>query len=242
MKLLNPDFEYHFFDDADVDAFIREHFPQYRDVFNGFKYRIQQVDFFRYLAIYHFGGFYFDLDVLLFEGLEKLLRFGCVFPFERIGISAYFKKKYNMHWDIGNYAFAAKKRHPFLEKIIENCCRTQKDFGYVKSILKSMPAILRKENYALCTTGPLLVTKTYAENCQLHSEVKILMPEDICDRRNWNKFGEYGLHLMNGSWRPRGTNLYKLYKMVWKYVYRKTEKKTIEAAVQLKSQRPRGNS
>ncbi len=230
LKLLNPEFEYLFFDDAHVDTFVREKFPEFTDVFHAFGSRIQQMDFFRYLAVYHYGGFYFDLDVLLFEKLESLLRFACVFPFERIGISWYFKRRYKMHWDVGNYAFAAQSGHPFLEKIIENCCRAQKDPDSVRPILRSMPAIFRKNSSILCTTGPMLVTKTYAENPQLHSSIEILRPEDICDRRNWNKFGAYGLHLRNGSWRPRGSYVRKLYWMIWKYCLSKTEEKAIAAA------------
>src|SRR5215469_12232239 len=77
LRLLNPDFEYLFFDDASVEEFIDAEFPQYRPVFDSFPVRIQRYDFFRYLAVYHFGGFYFDTDVLLSSALEDLLEFGC---------------------------------------------------------------------------------------------------------------------------------------------------------------------
>src|SRR4029077_4569902 len=65
LKLLHPDWDYLFFDDSDVRRFIGEEYPQYRAVFDAFAYPIQRFDFFRYLAVFHFGGFYFDLDVLL---------------------------------------------------------------------------------------------------------------------------------------------------------------------------------
>src|SRR5438067_4421826 len=65
VRLLNPDFEYLFFDNARVEQFIGAEFPQYSSVFNSFKYPIQKYDFFRYLAVYRYGGFYFDTDVLL---------------------------------------------------------------------------------------------------------------------------------------------------------------------------------
>ena len=69
LKLLNPDFEYLFFDDGQVESFIDQHFPEYREVFNSFPFRIQRYDFFRYLAVYQFGGFYFDLDLFLASSL-----------------------------------------------------------------------------------------------------------------------------------------------------------------------------
>src|SRR4051812_30946343 len=65
LQLLNPDFDYLFFDNRDVEIFIDNHFPEYRNVFDSFPAKIQKYDFFRYLAVYHYGGYYFDLDVLL---------------------------------------------------------------------------------------------------------------------------------------------------------------------------------
>src|SRR5215468_1272688 len=86
LRLLNPDFEYLFFDDLQVEEFIDAEFPQYRAVFDSFSPRIQRYDFFRYLAIYRFGGFYFDTDVFLASGIQDLLEFSCVFPFEHLTI------------------------------------------------------------------------------------------------------------------------------------------------------------
>src|SRR5579871_6240637 len=76
LQLLNPDFQYLFFDDNQVIRFIESIFPQYLPVFNAFKVKIQRYDFFRYLAVYHFGGFYFDTDVFLASGLSELLGYG----------------------------------------------------------------------------------------------------------------------------------------------------------------------
>ena len=59
LRLLNPSFEYLFFDDAQVEEFIDEEFPQYRPVLNSFPVKIQRYDLFRYLAVYRLGGFYF---------------------------------------------------------------------------------------------------------------------------------------------------------------------------------------
>ena len=87
VRLLNPDFEYLFFDDAQIEGFIDAEFPEYRPVFDSFSAQIQRYDFFRYLAIYRFGGFYFDTDVFLLSSLEDLLGFDCVFPFEMLGIN-----------------------------------------------------------------------------------------------------------------------------------------------------------
>ena len=88
---------------------------------------IQRYDFFRYLAIYHLGGFYFDMDVFLASGLSDLLDFGCVFPFEELTINMFLREQYGMDWEIGNYAFGAAAGHPFIHAIIKNCVKAQRD-------------------------------------------------------------------------------------------------------------------
>src|ERR1700676_4828851 len=103
VRLLNPDFEYLFFDDDGVRKFVEQDFPQHRSVFDSFRFPIQRYDFFRYLAVYRYGGFYFDLDVLLASGLSGLLGHGCVFPFEGLTFSYFLRARLRMDWQIGNY-------------------------------------------------------------------------------------------------------------------------------------------
>jgi inositol phosphorylceramide mannosyltransferase catalytic subunit len=102
-RLLNPDFEYLLFDDAGMTDFIARHFAAYTRVFESYRHPIQRYDFFRYLAVYQLGGFYFDMDVLLASSLEDLLGFSCVFPFEHLTIHRFLCEEYGMDWEIGNW-------------------------------------------------------------------------------------------------------------------------------------------
>ncbi len=201
IRLLNPDFEYLFFDEERVQAFIDQEFPQYRVVFDSFQYPIQRYDFFRYLAVYRLGGFYFDLDVLLASGLSDLLEFGCVFPFEGLTFSHYLRTHHNVDWEIGNYGFGAAAGHAFLEAVIENCVRAQKDPNWAKPMMRGAPFLTRGECQVLNTTGPGLISRTLAENPELAKTVKVLFPDDVCNSENWNRFGDLGIHFMEGSWR-----------------------------------------
>jgi hypothetical protein len=203
LKLLNPDFEYLFFDDQQVEEFIDRHFPQYRSVFDSFPFRIQRYDFFRYLAVYHYGGFYFDLDVFLAADLAAFLGAACVFPCEGLTFSRYLRDRYQMDWQIGNYAFGAAEGHPFLRAVIENCVRAQKDQAWVKPMMKGVPFLSRSEFLVLNTTGPGLLSRTLAENPALAANMAVLFPDDVCDVRLWNRFGDVGVHLMDGSWRGK---------------------------------------
>jgi inositol phosphorylceramide mannosyltransferase catalytic subunit len=206
LKLLHPDYEHCFFDNADVDAFIDREFPQYRGVFDGFRFPIQRYDFFRYLAVYRLGGFYFDLDVLLATDLSPLLPAGCVFPFEGLTLSRLLQS-YGMDWEIGNYAFGAAPGHAFLEAVIENCVRAQREPAWVQPMMRGVPPLSVADYHVLYTTGPGIVSRTLAEHTALAQTVTVLFPDDVCDIESWNRFGEFGVHLMEGTWRPSSSYL-----------------------------------
>lgn len=203
VKLLHPDFEYLFFDDEQVAKFIEKEFPEYIDVFRSFLVPIQRVDFFRYLAVYRLGGFYLDMDVFLASRVSDLLNEGCVFPFEALTINAFLRQEHNMDWEVGNYAFGARAGHPFLRAVIENCVRAQKDSKWANVMAKHLPRVFRQEYHVLYTTGPWLLSRTLAEFPQADKQVKVLFPEDVCDSRYWNQLGQFGIHLMGGSWRKQ---------------------------------------
>jgi len=217
LKLLNPDFEYLFFDNEGVQAFIDREFPQYRAVFDAFPFPIQRYDFFRYLVVYRHGGFYFDLDVMLASDLSSLSDSGCVFPFEGLTLSRYLRKHHKQDWEIGNFAFGAAPRHPFLKAVIENCVRAQKDPDWIKPMMAGFPPLLRSEYLVLNTTGPGLITRTLAENAELAKEVRVLFPKDLSDMSTWNRFGDLGIHMMEGSWRTRGAFLRRRMANYWEY-------------------------
>jgi hypothetical protein len=215
LRLLNPDYEYQFFDDARVESFIDQEFPKYRPVFDSFALPIQRYDFFRYLAVFRYGGFYFDLDVLLASGVSDLLECGCVFPFEGLTYSSFLRAHHGMDWDVGNYAFGATAGHPFLEAIIENCIKAQRNPDWVKPMMRGLPPPLRAGYRVLNTTGPGLVSRTFAEHPKLASSVTILFPEDVCNRATWHRFGDYGVHLMDGSWRTSGSFVARKLAQYW---------------------------
>lgn len=214
LRLLHPDYEFQFFGNAAVEQFMDREFPRYRTVFDGFRYPIQRYDFFRYLAVYRYGGFYFDLDVAFAAPLDSLLASGCVFPFEQISLNPFLRVR-GMDWEAGNYAFGAAAGHPFLEALIENCVRGQREPAWVEKMLRGLPPLSRPEYFVLCSTGPGMVSRTLLEHPELAAGVNILFPEDVCDGASWNSFGTYGVHLMDGGWRPGKGAIRKRIERVW---------------------------
>ena len=82
----NPNYEYLFFDDVDVDRFVQSHYVEYWDTFQRLTPRIKQIDLFRYLAVLHHGGFYLDMDMEVTASLESIRNNGvgaaAVFPIQ----------------------------------------------------------------------------------------------------------------------------------------------------------------
>jgi hypothetical protein len=221
LRLLNPNYEYMFFDDGEVEQFIDAEFPGYRPVMDSFANPIQRYDLFRYLAVYRLGGFYFDTDVLLASPLDDLLQFGCVFPFEHLGVNRFLVEEYGMDWEVGNYAFGAAPGHPFLRAVIENCVRAGRQPEWAHTMLKSVPRMFRSDRLVLATTGPGLVSRTLAEYPGARDDVKILFPDDVCDRSSWYCFGSYGVHLQVGTWRRREALVRRVLHRTWEARTRK---------------------
>ena len=215
VRLLNPGYEYLLFDDDRMEQFVRDKFSEYRDVFHSFRYPVQRYDFFRYLAVYELGGFYFDTDVFLGSGLDELVHDRCVFPFEALTTSVFLRRQLGMDWEVGNYAFGAAAGHPFIHAIIENCIRAQKDSDWAQAMLRPVPGMFRDDYFVLCTTGPWLVSRTLGEFAGAGENVKILFPEDVCDRSSWARFGEFGVHLMRVGWHEPRWTLRRRLTMAW---------------------------
>lgn len=215
LKLLHPNWDYCFFDDTDIHAFVRAEFPQYLATFESFPRAIQRIDFFRYLAVLKLGGFYFDLDVLLSRSLEPLLPSGCVFPFEELTLSRYLRSHHGLDWELGNYAFGAAPDHPFLAAVVAGCVEAQLNPAVLRAMMADIPSPFAREYQVLNSTGPGLISRIYAERPDLHSDVMVLFPSDVCDERNWHLFGTIGVHLMDGSWRSRGGLLWRKAANFW---------------------------
>jgi hypothetical protein len=214
LKLLHPEWDHLFFDDEAVTRFLADEFPQYQTLFDAFPYKIQKFDFFRYLAVYRFGGFYFDLDILLWEPLTELLGNGSVFPFEELSLNSYLRQR-GMDWEIGNYAFGAMAGDPFLEKVIENCVLGQKDPVWIQPMMAGIPSLFHSDFEVLNSTGPGLLTRTLVENPELARNMKVLFPEDVCNESSWHQFGSHGVHLMEGSWRSKGSFIRRRLANMW---------------------------
>lgn len=194
IKKLNPDYEYKFFTDATIDSFLKTNYPEYYQTYLNLPIKIQRIDFFRYLAVYHYGGFYMDLDMAGLQSFDPLLTHDCVFPIDEIIRGQMCKMpRYKPFCDrgynylLGQYAFAASPRHPFIKALIDRIHTNLNK--YIKHVN------FNSEDYVYKTTGPDFVTEIYMDYEDSGSDVFILEN----GRRQY--FGDFAKHNYFGTWK-----------------------------------------
>jgi len=193
IKQNNPDYKYLFFTDDDIETFLKINYPEYHQTYLKLPIKIQRIDFFRYVAIYHYGGFYMDLDMNCLKSFDDLLKYNCIFPVDEF-ITEYMCRmpRYKHICDkgqyflLGQYAFAAAPRHPFIKNIID-IIHSNID-RYVKNV------IYNSDDYVYKTTGPDFVTNVY---------INYSDKNDIFVVNNGKRqyFGDYAKHNYFGTWK-----------------------------------------
>uniref|UniRef100_A0A6C0DR43 Glycosyltransferase n=1 Tax=viral metagenome TaxID=1070528 RepID=A0A6C0DR43_9ZZZZ len=193
LKKMNPTYEYLFFKDLEIDDFLKKEYPDYYDTYNRLPLNIQKVDFFRYIAIYHFGGFYFDLDIMALQPLDDLLKYDSVFPIdEHINDQACSAFRFNnfcargQYFLLGQYGLAAKPKNLFIKYLIDNIHNNVNN--YIKHY------VAKSEEYVYKTTGPDFVTLAYL-NFDNSDRIHIL------DYPKRQYFGKYAKHDYIGTWK-----------------------------------------
>ena len=193
VKQHNPDYEYLFFTDESIEKFFKTHYPEYWNTYNNLPIKIQKIDFFRYVAVYHYGGFYLDLDISVLKPFDPLLRNSCVFPVdEYIDMRVCKHPRYKPYCDrghnflLGQYAFAASPKHPFIKSLIDHIHTNLNK--YIRQV------DFNSEDYIYKTTGPDFVTDIYI-NYKNKNGIKIL------DNGRRQYFGDYARHNYFGTWK-----------------------------------------
>lgn len=204
VKTKNPTFEYNFFTDSDIEVFLKDNYPHYYDTYTKLPIKIQKIDFFRYVAIYHYGGFYLDLDMMMLEPFDnEILHNDCVFPVDEIintemcSQDRYkFFCKNNMNFLLGQYAFGAKPRNPFIKQLIDSIHRNIDKTVAVFSQIQGRNVGMNKntEFFVYSTTGPDFVSNEY----MLFSDKKSVK---ILDNNTRQFFGKYAQHRYFGTWK-----------------------------------------
>ena len=160
-----PDWEYVFWDNQKMEAFIHEHYPHYWDIYSRFPYNVQRWDAIRYLILDKIGGMYIDFDYESLHNMEELLKGkSCCFALEpELHFSAHGRdKKYPV---FNNALMLCAPEHPFMKKIIATVL-SEKMLAY-EGI---------KEVCVLSTTGPWIISELHDELTKQEQKNIYLIP------------------------------------------------------------------
>jgi len=146
-KKHHPDWQYEFWDNARMNTFIKENFPEWIEVYANFKYDVQRWDVIRYLILYKIGGMYVDFD------------YECLKPFDnfiRTDNKCYFAMEPDEHCR----AMGGEKYFNNALMITPPC---QPFFEYLITSLRTMTFTYTGNKFhdVLSSTGPLMLYNVY---------------------------------------------------------------------------------
>lgn len=198
---LNKSFEHMFFNGDDIEQLFKDNYLGYYNTYKRLPIFIQKLDFFRYLAIYHYGGFYFDMDVEPLKPLdEDVLNHSAVFPVDEyvsaLGCQNPRMNSYclvGQNFLLGQYAFGATAKHPFMKVLVDKI--HDKLENYIKTAEKINQSDKGAIHYFVYkTTGPDFVTDCYV---QYKNKEQLY----ILSNGKRQVFGDYAVHKLYGGWK-----------------------------------------
>jgi mannosyltransferase OCH1-like enzyme len=189
-------FDIRFFSGPQRRKFIMEHRPELLELHDFYPRRVQRSDLFRLVALYELGGFYMDLDVLIHKSFESLCSHSLVLTEEWEMEPAAFADRHLEDpiceedlIQIGNYAFGTEPRHWFIGEAIDMLIDRAASINSGRC----------DTGCVFFTTGPDVLSTVLRKNRKRMSAENAVTLRGTEEER-WCQFGEYGTHLMAGSW------------------------------------------
>ncbi|KAH9208547.1 glycosyltransferase family 32 protein [Leptodontidium sp. 2 PMI_412] len=76
----HPGWKSYLWTDESATSFVAEHFPDFKQTWENYRFPIQKIDALRYMVLYQYGGIVLDMDLNCVRSLGPLRRFGFVAP------------------------------------------------------------------------------------------------------------------------------------------------------------------
>ena len=175
IKLLihNSDYSYCLWNKTKIYILIKLFYPKILHIYSNLKYKIQKIDFAKYIILYHYGGIYIDIDIESNKGLNYFFKI-----YKKDGL--YFsktdyinnfennimKKFYDFQTDnyfINNGIMIANKKHPFFLNLlneVDTNNKNNKDYLYNSKVFN--------------ISGPSLLTNSILKNKNKYNNIYII--------------------------------------------------------------------
>jgi mannosyltransferase OCH1-like enzyme len=186
--------------DEEMEAFVKQNYPDMYNTYMSYPYHIQRCDSFRYMLLYKIGGVYLDMDIACKLSIDKLLSYDIVLA-----------KSPNVERYITNSILMTVPGHPFFRYVIDKL-----------KVYKDKYRHLGKHLHVMNSTGPVFFTDVYNQYVKENSlipNIYLMSKEefsgdcsvcsDVCAG------GKYFTHVTGKSWNSWDTTLYNAIMCHW---------------------------
>lgn len=172
IKLLlhNQDYSYCLWNEIKIYNFISVFYPKLLSFYTNLKYKIYKIDFAKYIILYHYGGFFIDIDIESFKSLNYIdkndglyfSKTAYINNFENKLIKKFYDYQTNNYF-INNGIMIASAKHPFFLEIISEAKKNIKnntDYFYNSQVFN--------------TLGPSLLTNSIIKYSNKYHDIHVI--------------------------------------------------------------------
>jgi mannosyltransferase OCH1-like enzyme len=193
----HPGWKIMYWDKTKIYDLIKFNYPTLKKTIENYPYMIQKIDMAKYLILYHYGGFYLDMDTICHKSLSNLYK---IKEFSNYDLICSQMEVLPCLKIINNGIIFSKARHPILLIILNKLEKYQKKEFYQNQDLYIMqstgPIFYHQMIDEYKTKSVLILPETFFESCSLS------------DYQKCSKKGEYMTHHHTLSWT---SNLFKYF-------------------------------
>lgn len=186
------------------EEFVKKFFPEYIQLYKGYRYEIQRCDVIRYLLLYRYGGLYADMDYYCNKPFDEAL--------EVFTNDFYLVKTPNGSGYVSNSLMYSKPNHVFWKKLLIQM-----------EIHKTYPIYYSRHMIIMYTTGPGIITRVYNEN-KIRDKLSSLPsslfhPYGITDEKITLRNDKvYAMHIGKGSWEENDSKILIYFYREWRII------------------------
>ncbi|KAL4229978.1 hypothetical protein ACF0H5_010367 [Mactra antiquata] len=128
----HPKYTHYLWNESTVQEFIRKEYPHLLTMYESYTYWVWRVNIARYLILYHYGGWYMDLDLICLKSVDDL-----------VDRAEKQKKSVIQHltFPVGtsNDFFGVTKGHQFLKSVLDFLPQSNRQFifPYPNTVLRT---------------------------------------------------------------------------------------------------------
>ena len=167
MKQKNVDYQFRYYNDAQVESYILKHFGSEKLVLYQSinpQYGAARADFFRYLVTYNEGGIYLDIKSSINPRytFSDIIKSNDEFFISTRRLGSPQEEHVHTGWgEFRNWFIITKPKHPFLKRVIQRVCENIKFYSFDANNRSTWG-----KQKVLEMTGPILYTNAISSLIQ----------------------------------------------------------------------------